>query len=207
MNTLRLANLYRRLAMDIIPHDAPLKKCHDCGRMLDRSEFLPRQKSRQALTAACQTCRDKNTARINPERNRAKTMAWMQNPENKERALQRARDWRRDNPDVQRSHLRAWKIEHYAQYAQHHRNAKARRKNARGHSTAEQVAARVDMWGGTCWMCGKPWQEIDHVIPLSRGGTNWPANLRPACARCNNSKNGNDHKMYVKNYHGGKKGK
>ncbi len=26
------------------------------------------------------------------------------------------------------------------------------------------------------------------MIPLSRGGTNWPANLRPACDRCNRKK-------------------
>jgi 5-methylcytosine-specific restriction endonuclease McrA len=26
------------------------------------------------------------------------------------------------------------------------------------------------------------------VIPLSVGGTNWPANLRPACRSCNSAK-------------------
>jgi 5-methylcytosine-specific restriction endonuclease McrA len=31
--------------------------------------------------------------------------------------------------------------------------------------------------------------EVDHRIPLSRGGSAWPANLVPACKPCNCSKN------------------
>jgi len=34
-------------------------------------------------------------------------------------------------------------------------------------------------------MCGAPWEHIDHVKPISKGGSNWPANLRPACEPCN----------------------
>jgi 5-methylcytosine-specific restriction endonuclease McrA len=34
----------------------------------------------------------------------------------------------------------------------------------------------------------EPYEVIDHVIPVSKGGTGWPANLRPACGRCNLAK-------------------
>jgi len=30
--------------------------------------------------------------------------------------------------------------------------------------------------------------NVDHVIQLSRGGSNWPTNLRPACSACNTQK-------------------
>jgi 5-methylcytosine-specific restriction endonuclease McrA len=64
-----------------------------------------------------------------------------------------------------------------------------RSKNAPGTATAEQIKARIDFYGGCCAYCGAaPWQELDHAIPLSRGGTNWPANIRPACEFCNTSK-------------------
>jgi len=40
-----------------------------------------------------------------------------------------------------------------------------------------------------CHYCGKePAGTIDHVIPVSQGGTNHPDNLVPACAACNYSK-------------------
>ena len=56
---------------------------------------------------------------------------------------------------------------------------------ALGDVTAEQLQARIDYYGGRCWMCRAPWTCIDHVKPLSAGGCNWPANLRPACTPCN----------------------
>lgn len=44
-----------------------------------------------------------------------------------------------------------------------------------------------------CWLCGRPigpdepW-DVDHVVPLSRGGTDDPANLRPAHASENRAR-------------------
>lgn len=65
---------------------------------------------------------------------------------------------------------------------------KIARRGAPGVATLEQVRARVAFYGGVCAYCGDEYEHIDHVIPLSRGGSNWPANLRPACAFCNLSK-------------------
>ncbi|MFD6469381.1 HNH endonuclease [Streptomyces goshikiensis] len=40
-----------------------------------------------------------------------------------------------------------------------------------------------------CSLCNaRPATTADHVIPLSRGGTNDISNLRPACAPCNFSR-------------------
>jgi 5-methylcytosine-specific restriction endonuclease McrA len=38
--------------------------------------------------------------------------------------------------------------------------------------------------------------SIEHRIPLSRGGSNWPANLAPACKTCNSSKGTKTEKEY-----------
>ena len=65
------------------------------------------------------------------------------------------------------------------------RNRRARRVNAPGTCSAAQERARWDMFGNCCWMCGAPATASDHVKPLAAGGTNWPANLRPACDTCN----------------------
>lgn len=76
---------------------------------------------------------------------------------------------------------------HYVQ-----RVSKPRRKAlelaALGEVDAVRLQARIDYYGGRCWMCRAPWTCIDHVKPLSRGGSLWPANLRPACTSCNASK-------------------
>lgn len=54
--------------------------------------------------------------------------------------------------------------------------------------TLEQMTARFAYYGFACWMCGAPWESMDHVKPLSKGGPHLLANLRPACTRCNSSK-------------------
>ena len=42
---------------------------------------------------------------------------------------------------------------------------------------------------GTCTYCGTTRHpHVDHVIPISRGGTNMFENLTTACGRCNQSK-------------------
>ena len=39
--------------------------------------------------------------------------------------------------------------------------------------------------GSDCRSCGAKADTIDHIIPISRGGTNDFVNLRPMCRPCN----------------------
>lgn len=55
--------------------------------------------------------------------------------------------------------------------------------------TADQLAQKVTHWGHCCWICRGPYQAVDHVKPLAKGGPHMLANLRPICTRCNSSKN------------------
>lgn len=44
-----------------------------------------------------------------------------------------------------------------------------------------------------CRYCGVPLNgggEIEHMTPISRGGTHWPSNLTLACFQCNREKHG-----------------
>lgn len=65
---------------------------------------------------------------------------------------------------------------------------RARKVDAAGFCSVEQIRARWDYYDGLCYLCGGLAETMDHVIPLSAGGTNWPANLRPACSLCNSRK-------------------
>lgn len=78
--------------------------------------------------------------------------------------------WRRANTELRRA-------AHWAR--------EANKRAAEGVATAEQIEARIAYYGGRCWMCGDSATQLDHVKPLAHGGSNWPANLRPACAPCN----------------------
>lgn len=48
---------------------------------------------------------------------------------------------------------------------------------------------RIRLYRGLCAFCREsPYQELDHRVPLSRGGTNHAHNIFPACRKCNRSK-------------------
>jgi 5-methylcytosine-specific restriction endonuclease McrA len=61
-------------------------------------------------------------------------------------------------------------------------------KSAPGVFTKEQIDARIEYFGGRCWICRGPYDTMDHVIPIARGGTNWASNQRPICTICNSRK-------------------
>ena len=69
-----------------------------------------------------------------------------------------------------------------------HRRRKERKANAVGFCSKEQLEARIAYYGYRCAYCRGPYEHVDHVIPLSRGGAGWPSNLVPSCASCNCSK-------------------
>lgn len=99
--------------------------------------------------------------------------------QNLEKIKKYARELRRKLYKENPAQFKAWAFKH-----------KANKMSAQGYATPEQIQARIDYYGRLCYMCGKEANGIDHLIPLSVGGTNWPANLRPACRSCN-SKKGN----------------
>ena len=47
---------------------------------------------------------------------------------------------------------------------------------------------RNNIVGKPCVMCGNPSDTVDHIIPLSRNGTNIQDNLQPMCWDCNRKK-------------------
>lgn len=50
-------------------------------------------------------------------------------------------------------------------------------------------AAIYDLYGDRCWLCGRSGADtIDHIVPVLWGGSDHPANLKPACRSCNSSR-------------------
>lgn len=80
------------------------------------------------------------------------------------------------------------------------KKGKAKRRalmaNAEGTHTQADLLQMYEDQGGHCAYCGIGifWDipkdiHVEHILPLSRGGSNWPDNLCLTCADCNLSKN------------------
>jgi 5-methylcytosine-specific restriction endonuclease McrA len=81
----------------------------------------------------------------------------------------------------------------------HRRRAKMR--SAEGWFTIADVRRIGATQKWQCHWCGTPTRigyHVDHVVPLSKGGSNWPSNLVIACAKCNQRKNATDPIEYAR---------
>jgi 5-methylcytosine-specific restriction endonuclease McrA len=112
----------------------------------------------------------------------------------KERRAEQARRKRMD-PAVraaQVAYCRAWRAANRGQARIHNQRRRALVATALGSFTLAAWEARFAFYGHRCYLCRAALTNatvtIEHRVPLSRGGTNWPANLAPACKSCNSAK-------------------
>jgi 5-methylcytosine-specific restriction endonuclease McrA len=115
----------------------------------------------------------------------ARATAWCAaNPE-KHRASADA--WRKANP----GHVSAWLRANPDKATAIARNRYARKKAADGRHTADDIERIYAEQCGGCACCGSELNgeyEVDHIVPLLLGGTNWPDNVQCLCVTCNRSK-------------------
>lgn len=126
----------------------------------------------------------------NPEKYREKSRRWRaNNPEkakeinakqyqkNREKILARKKQYWQENPDIRQSARASYN---------------ARKRSAEGSFTSADVLRMKESQSMMCNGCRCDMNEtgyhIDHIVPLSRGGTNWPSNLQLLCPTCNHKK-------------------
>ena len=116
--------------------------------------------------------------------------------------------WRKKNPDKVREHLYTWRDSHRESYRAIQRKAVAKRRTLAAGGVSEPYTTQdvLDRWGTDCHICSEPidldaprglgvpgWKRglhLDHVIPISGGGDDTLANVKPSHAICNSSKSG-----------------
>jgi HNH endonuclease len=68
---------------------------------------------------------------------------------------------------------------------------RARKRKAKGRFDARDIECILKLQKGKCAICRKPLKNdisVDHIVPLSKGGMNWPNNLQVVHRRCNSEK-------------------
>lgn len=154
----------------------PCPNGHICERMVTNRDCVDcmRERSRKAYGDTQRAKSRELMHRLylaDPEKYRARSRAnYAADPE---KWKANVRDYERRNP----LKVRAW-----------HRLKK--HKGVSGRFGAEDLIAKFDAQSRRC-LCGADllinW-TIDHIVPISRGGTHWPDNIQLLCSFCNNSK-------------------
>lgn len=177
-----------------------MKRCPKCQETKPQNEYYRNAANANGLDSMCKTCR----------RNYVKARY----PADRDRVIARVKEWQH----VNREHVRARRAEYRAahqaemtEYRQTNRetiaaNAEAWRKANAGrvrHHAATRKARKSQqgafaiapkdlrrLLASPCAVDGCQNREIqiDHIIPLARGGSHGMGNLQPLCAHHNQSK-------------------
>lgn len=104
--------------------------------------------------------------------------------------------WAKDNYEKNRDHrialASAYQKNNPDKVRVRNRNRLARRKGAEGTHTLSETLELLEKQDSKCACCDVPLDDtrhLDHIIPLSKGGSNWIHNLQWLCPFCNVSKN------------------
>lgn len=107
--------------------------------------------------------------------------------------------YRKANSELLRKKKSAYRAENPEKIAERGRNRRAMELGAEGNHTAADIRRIFDHQRGMCANCkvklkksGKQKFHVDHIVALSRGGSNWPSNLQCLCPFCNISKHAKD---------------
>lgn len=111
--------------------------------------------------------------------------------EQKEQSRDRAREWYENNKELMILRSKEWKKANTDKVNAGSRNYASRRRGAEGNYSVKDFLKLKNRNLGLCYYCGdSKANSIDHVIPLSLGGTNYIGNILPVCDKCNSSKGG-----------------
>lgn len=182
----------------------PTKRCARCGEEKPRADFSRNRNYPDGLQYRCKACdatyRAANREKIvayqatyyaqNRESESARLAAYYL--KHREKVLARNAAYRSDHREQQLAYSAAYAAAHREQNAAKARNRRAQIKGNGGTHTAEDVQAQYDRQKGRCYWCdirvGDDY-HVDHVVPISKGGSNGPENLVVTCPPCNRSKN------------------
>lgn len=109
------------------------------------------------------------------------------------------RDYYIKNRDIFIKKTALWRKNNPEKNLANHQERRSRKKNAAGKHTGNDIIKIMLYQNNLCVGCGKKISKpvkggellatVDHKIPLSKGGSNWPDNLQMLCLQCNIEKN------------------
>lgn len=158
--------------------DAPTEKaCSKCGEVKSLEQFYKNKNGKFGRKSICGSCcADYQRKMREDEPLRAKSYGARWRANNREYTIEKSRADYEANPAAAKAR---W----------HKRRALL--KGADGTHSAEDVERINAAQCFECVYCGASTatkKSVDHIIPLSRGGSNWPDNIQILCPRCNRAK-------------------
>jgi 5-methylcytosine-specific restriction endonuclease McrA len=170
-------------------------KCTKCGELKPFTNDFYRKKGSGAwgLSKECRHClsaRDAEWKKKNP------TAYAEYHAKNRDRRLAQIRKWHKENRDKELE----WEAKFKDRRRCITRNYRAKKAAGGTHSAADIARiGREQRW--LCVGCRQSIKDafhVDHIVPISKGGSNNPSNLQLLCQTCNLSKGRKDAEDFMR---------
>jgi len=163
-----------------------MKKCTKCGEEKELTEFSRDKRKKDGRRSSCKVCYKQY---YQANRKQIIERQKQYNQANREQRIEYNKQYRQANREKIAEQKRQYHQENREAHNARKQKRRALKRKAAGNATAADIQARFDYYGNRCYYCGCDGKmTIEHRIPLSRGGTHYPANIVPACKSCNCSK-------------------
>ncbi len=167
-----------------------MKTCNRCNREYSALFFHKNPKSHGGRLNQCKNCvlkahQNYRLLNLDKLKKRRKELYYRYRDD----AIKRSIEWGRKNKDKRIIAKNKWRANNRELTNHLAKNYIFRRKGAKGSHTLSEYREKVELYKGICVYCKKAKANTkDHIIPLSKGGTNYIDNIVPACVSCNSSK-------------------
>jgi 5-methylcytosine-specific restriction endonuclease McrA len=165
-----------------------MKTCSKCRQEKPLADFRSDSRRASGVAASCKECSQEYCRQWRLDNPDAETTrAPRIRPGHKELSAR----WRKDNPERHRANDRLWRKANPEKARAVKAARKARKLGNGGRHTGDQIKLMLISQKLKCPNCRKSIKRryhVDHVVPLSLGGSNDISNIQLLCPSCNLAK-------------------
>ena len=195
-----------------------MKKCSACGEIKPLVLFHKRAANktdgRRPECKSCSTLAHRKWVSLNREHVYSYSKSFAEN--NREYYALKAREWRKNNPEKYRQHKAKyysnnrekvlssnamWRSENREAYKAKSLRYKARKRYAGGSHSGQDIKDLMFSQNGMCPFCKNDIRtsyHVDHVVALSKGGSNNKENIQLLCPQCNMRKKARSQEQFAR---------
>jgi len=166
------------------------KTCTKCNKEKDLKAFRKyRNNCRKCEILYQSNYRNGNKLKISKQRKQYKKEYYKLN---KNTILIKRKEYYRNNKDKILARMKEYQHNNLDKFRVHRHKREALQRDSEGSYTEKEWLDLCESYGNICLRCKKnKLLTVDHVIPITKKGTNYISNIQPLCRGCNSIKGTN----------------